>query len=96
VPDAVLAGFLRVVTNRRIFREPFDGTEAWAAVDALLAAPATLLLRPGERHWDRFRGLCDEIDARGNDVQDAFLAAYAVEHGAGRRPQVLGRSSGPI
>jgi predicted nucleic acid-binding protein len=37
---------------------------------------------PGERHWDIFVELCREIDARGNDVPDAYHAAVAVENGA--------------
>jgi hypothetical protein len=51
-------------------------------VDALLAAPASVLLRPGERHWDHFSRLAQQIDARGNDIADAQLAAYAVENNA--------------
>jgi uncharacterized protein len=80
--DVVLSGFVRVVTNRRIFAEPARPEAAWAAVDALLAAPATILLRPGERHWALFHQLADDITARGNDIADAYLAAYAVESNA--------------
>jgi toxin-antitoxin system PIN domain toxin len=82
LPDAVLSGFVRVVTNRRIFREPSASAEAWSAIDALLAAPAAMRLRPGERHWATFHSLCTDVDARGNDVADAYLAAYAVENNA--------------
>jgi predicted nucleic acid-binding protein len=39
-------------------------------------------LRPGERHWGLFRRLAGDIDARGNDVADAYLAAYALENNA--------------
>lgn len=82
LPDAVLSGFLRLVTNRRIFVEPTAISEAWGAVDALLASPAAVRLTAGERHWEVFRRLADEIDASGNDIQDAYLAAYAVENNA--------------
>ncbi|ORA34507.1 type II toxin-antitoxin system VapC family toxin [Mycobacterium aquaticum] len=82
LPDVVLSGFHRVITNRRIFAEPVSPEYAWAAVDALVEAPAALTLRTGERHWSVFRQLCDDIDARGNDVQDAYLAAYACENNA--------------
>lgn len=82
LPDIVLSGFLRVVTNRRIFREPTTADEAWQAVDALLAAPATMRLRAGDRHWVSFRRLATDINARGNDIQDAYVAAYAVENNA--------------
>jgi toxin-antitoxin system PIN domain toxin len=80
--DAVLSGFVRVLTNRRIFVEPTPAGQAWGAVDDLLAAPAAMRLRPGERHWTAFRALCADVEARGNDVPDAYLAAYAVENNA--------------
>ncbi len=80
--DAVLSGFVRIVTNRRIFTVPTTTDEAWRAVDALLAAPAAMKLAAGARHWELFRRLVNGIDARGNDIQDAFLAAYAMENNA--------------
>ena len=82
LPDLVLSGFVRVVTNRRIFTEPTKPEEAWEAVDALLEAPAVMQVRAGERHWTLFRQLARDIDARGNDVADAYLAAYALENNA--------------
>jgi uncharacterized protein len=80
--DVVLSGFVRVITNRRIFNAPTLVADAWARVDELLASPATMRLRPGRRHWDVFRKLAAQIDARGNDVTDAYLAAFAVENSA--------------
>lgn len=80
--DAVLSGFVRVTTNRRIFVEPTALDDAWRAVDELLAAPAAMRITPGPRHWDHFRQLATDIDACGNDVPDAYLAAYALENNA--------------
>jgi toxin-antitoxin system PIN domain toxin len=80
--DQVLASFVRVMTNRRIFTEPTSSDAAWEAVDALLAAPAVMRLRAGERHWMLFRQLANDIDARGNDIADAYLAAYSLENNA--------------
>lgn len=82
IPDPVLVGFVRVMTNRRIFAEPTSADEAWTAIDALLGAPSTMRLSPGERHWTLFRGLAADIDARGNDISDAYVAAYALENNA--------------
>ena len=82
LPDIALSGYLRVITNRRIFTEPTTPSNAWESLEALIAAPATMRLRPGERHWALFRELAQDIDARGNDVPDAYLAAYAVENNA--------------
>jgi toxin-antitoxin system PIN domain toxin len=82
VPDMVISGFLRIVTNRRIFAEPTSSTEAWGYVDRLLDAPTVVLLRPSQRHWTHFRRLAADIDARGPDVADAYLAAYALDNNA--------------
>lgn len=82
LPDLVLSGFIRLITNRRIFAKPTAVNEAWQAVDALLASPAAMKLSAGPRHWDLFRQLVDDIDARGNDIPDAYLAAYALENNA--------------
>ena len=82
LPDIALSGYLRVITNRRIFTEPTTPSNAWESLEALIAAPATMRLRPGERHWALFRELAQDIDSRGNDVPDAYLAAYAVENNA--------------
>ena len=82
VPDMVLSGFLRIVTNRRIFAEPTTSTEAWGYVDRLLDAPAVVLLRASDLHWTRFRSLANDIDARGPDVADAYRAAYALDNNA--------------
>jgi toxin-antitoxin system PIN domain toxin len=80
--DVVLSGFLRVITNRRVFASPTPAADAWERVDELLAAPAATPLHPGRRHWEVFRRLAEQIEARGNDVTDAYLAAYAVDNGA--------------
>jgi toxin-antitoxin system PIN domain toxin len=82
LPDIALSGFIRLMTDRRIFAHPTQPDEAWAAVDALLAAPAAMALRPGERHWTVFRQLANDITARANDIPDAYLAADALENNA--------------
>jgi toxin-antitoxin system PIN domain toxin len=82
IPDLGLVGFVRIMTSRRIFAEPTSADDAWTAVDALLAAPSTMRLSSGKRHWTLFRELAADIDARGNDISDAYLAAYALENNA--------------
>lgn len=78
----VLSGFMRVVTHHRIFREPTPPAKAVEFVRALQSSPNSVSVSPGERHWSIFLDLCGEIDARGNDIPDAYLAAIAVENGA--------------
>ncbi len=82
LPEPALSGFVRLMTNRRIFAKPTSPKDAWTAVDSLLSAPAAMRLRGGERHWEFFRQLASDIDARGNDISDAYLAAFALDNNA--------------
>lgn len=82
VCDASLTGFLRVVTNGRVFAEPTPLEVALRFVDALRDHPGAIHLSPGARHWAVFSELCAAIGARGNDIPDAYLAALAIESGS--------------
>lgn len=82
IPDMVASGFLRIVTSRRIFASPISPDEAWRRMADLLDAPSARLVNPGPHHWERFSELCREVNAKGNDVSDAYIAAYAIENGA--------------
>lgn len=77
--DVVLSGFLRVVTNPKVFDPPTPLPAALAFSQRLVDWPRASLISPGQRHWEIFSGLCREI--RGPLVSDAYLAALAIEHG---------------
>ncbi|GAA4610274.1 type II toxin-antitoxin system VapC family toxin [Actinoallomurus liliacearum] len=81
VSDLVLSGFVRVVTNRRIFKDPTPLTAALAAVSDLRSRSNCVPLVPGPRNWAIFAELCEKSGAKGNDVPDAYHAALAIEHG---------------
>lgn len=80
--DASLTGFIRVVTNGRIFDQPTPLAVAFAAVEDLRKQPGAIHLAPGVRHWGLFTDLCSAVGARGNDIPDAYLAALAIESGS--------------
>ncbi len=82
VSESVLASFVRIVTHRRIYREPTPPAVALDFCEALLGAPSAVPVRPGPRHWRIFAEFCRHLGVRGNAVQDAALAALAIEHGA--------------
>jgi toxin-antitoxin system PIN domain toxin len=82
VPSIVLSGFLRVVTHPRIMRMPAPLERALAFVRAVRDQPSAVSVEPGRRHWAIFEELCREIDASGNLIPDAYIAAVAIEHGA--------------
>jgi uncharacterized protein len=82
VSELVVSGFVRVVTNRRIYDEPANPEAALAFCERLLAAPSVTSVRPGPDHFGIFTRLCREVGARANIVPDAYHAALAIEHGA--------------
>ncbi|MYH31017.1 MAG: type II toxin-antitoxin system VapC family toxin [Acidobacteria bacterium] len=77
--EVVLAGFLRIVTNRRIFDPPTPMETAISFCQGLVVRPRAVFVAPGRRHWDIFVGLCRCV--QGPLVTDAYLAALAIEHG---------------
>ena len=80
--DLVLSGFIRIVTNRRVFPAPLSLDEALAVTEGLHALPNCIPVSPGRRHWKIFTDLCRKVNARGNLVPDAYLAALAIESGS--------------
>ena len=82
LPGMVLSGFLRLVSNRRVFIEPTPTSAAWEFVDRIIQSRATVHLLAGPRHWSHVRTLAHDIDARGGDIADAYLAAYALDNNA--------------
>jgi hypothetical protein len=79
--ELVLHGFIRVVTNGRIFDPPSTCGQVFDFVDELLARPGCTMIRPGLEHWTIFRQLCEDGKLRGKIVADAAHAAVAIESG---------------
>ena len=81
ISETVLSGFVRVVTNPRIFKEPTTVEDALLFCERLLNRPQAVVLRPTGRNWEIFAKLCQSIPARGKLVADAWHAALAIEYG---------------
>jgi toxin-antitoxin system PIN domain toxin len=77
----VLSGFVRVVTNPRVFDPPSTLDRSFAFVSSLVERPTARIVGPGPDHLDIFERLCRESGATGKLVADAQHAAIAVEHG---------------
>ncbi len=77
----VLSGFIRVVTNPRVFDPPSTLDRSFQFVNSLLERPQARIVRPGPDHLDIFERLCRESGASGKLVADAQHAAVAIEHG---------------
>lgn len=78
---SVVAAFIRLGTNPRVFNRPLLLPEAGARVDGWLAQPCVRVVVPTDRHWDILRRLLTAGQATANLVSDARLAALAIEYG---------------
>lgn len=78
----VLLAFVRIATHQSIFARPLSAREAFDVVEQWLAQDASVVLDPAGRHLSIVRGLVEQTGTAGNLVNDAHLAAIAVEHGA--------------
>jgi uncharacterized protein len=78
----VLLAFLRISTRPGIFPTPLHPTSAIEVIERWLASSSAVVLQPGERHLSLLAGLLAQFGAAGNLVNDAHLAALALEHGA--------------
>jgi toxin-antitoxin system PIN domain toxin len=74
-------GYVRIVTNRRIFDPPRPVDEALKDVEALLDAGA-VVVTPGPRHLDLAFKLLRTLGTAGNLTTAVQLAALAMEHQA--------------
>lgn len=82
IASETLASVVRIVTNAKVWHEPLRIADALAFCEAVRSAPAAVMVEAGAGHWELFRAMCREGDARGNLVADARLAAIAMEQGS--------------
>ena len=81
--DTILSGFVRIVTNPRIFAEPTPTGAALGFVRALADSPRSEWVRQGLAAWERFELLARaDPGVRGNLVPDAHIAALCLENSA--------------
>ena len=78
----VLVGFLRIVTNPRVFPRPLAPEAAASKVDTWLSLENVQIVREKEDHWDTLRSLLAGAGTAGNLTSDAHLAALALSHDA--------------
>ena len=75
------SGFVRIVTNPKIWDEPTSTEDALEFIERLRRRSNARLLMHGPTSWELFAGLCREARARGKLIADAYHAALAIEHG---------------
>ncbi len=81
VPDECALGFLRIVTNRKVFAEPASPSEAFEFIRALRGSPGWREVSRSPGCWVTFEGLAGRTAARAGAFQDVWLAALAMHNG---------------
>ena len=82
ISPQVLSAVVRISTHPRIYNRPSRLTDALAFCNTLTAQDHCQPVQPGARHWGIFEDLCRSANTTGNLVQDAWLAALAIESGS--------------
>lgn len=81
-PWLSLVGFVRIITHSSIMSNPLTGEQAMDALDTILDAPGAVVPVPDRDHVSRFRTLLASTATGGNIVNDAHLAAIALQYDA--------------
>lgn len=77
-----LLAFVRLTTKVGLFPAPLPPEAAMRQVGEWCGAPGSVVVNPTPRHADVLAGLVASVGAGANLVNDAHLAALAIEHRA--------------
>lgn len=78
----VLLAFLRLSTKPGLFPRPLSPEQALGLVESWLGAASSVLVEPTSSHLRILGEMLHDSGAGGNSVNDAHLAALAIEHRA--------------
>lgn len=81
-PWLSLVGFIRIMTHRSIMANPLTGEQAIESVEHLLDASGSIMAVPDRNHLGRMGALLAATATGGNIVNDAHLAAIALQYDA--------------
>jgi hypothetical protein len=74
--------FLRITTLPSLGKAASPPGDAFEFLNALRRNPMAVRIEPGRTHDEILARLCAQFRLRGNDINDAYLAALALEHDA--------------
>lgn len=78
----VVLAFVRLSTHPAVFPRPLAAEQATDVVRSWLQQASAIVVEPTSRHIDVLAGLLAEAGTAANLVNDAHLAAVAIEHDA--------------
>ena len=79
IPWLVVSGFVRVATHASAMTLPLSTSQAMGVVADWLSMPHVNPLNPGSRHLSIMENLLGAAGVGGNLVNDAHIAALAIE-----------------
>lgn len=82
VPVGVWHSYLRLVTHRRVFRDPTPLDDAFAFIEQTRTQPHHVSTTVRGRHLEILHRVAADAAAAGDLMPDAVLAAIALELGA--------------
>jgi toxin-antitoxin system PIN domain toxin len=82
LPWISLVAFLRISTHPAIYPSPLTVDEAFDYVFGWQSSPVALSIEPDRQHVRRLRELLAETGSAGNLVNDAHVAALALQYDA--------------
>jgi hypothetical protein len=82
LPWVSLLAFVRLSTNPAVYPHPLESGRALDIVDLWLSSGIVTTAEPGGGHIGRLRDLLTATGHGGNLVNDAHLAAIALDHDA--------------
>jgi toxin-antitoxin system PIN domain toxin len=82
IPWVNLIGFTRITTHPKLLPNPLTADQALSLVELWLGAPPVRTPAPGPGHAPRVRSLLAKAGDAGNLVNDAHLAALALDNRA--------------
>lgn len=78
---AVMLGFIRITTNRKVVARPLTVPDVTARVQDWLDLPHVHMALPSNSHFSRLRAELERLGTAGNLTTDAHLAVLAMERG---------------
>lgn len=80
--SVVELALLRIATLPALGKASASPAEVFKFLTSLRQQSWTVRIEPGEHHLKLFHDFCAKLKLRGNDMNDAFLAALALEYDA--------------
>ena len=79
IPEVVVTGFVRVVTDRRILAKPLTVEAAFDFLEAILDVPKATMFATRTRTFPLFKKQSIDLGLHGKDIADSWIAAIALD-----------------